>query len=602
MHRKNIQALVKTSRAQILNHRTMSVQIPFAREKRGDFQQAAPQISNQYTSHPILSRYIKKTMGPEVAQAIEPDLRQFGDRVANEIAELGWNCEKEQPQLKHFDAWGKRVDDIKTCDSWKKLKDIAAEEGLIAHAYTKKHKEHSRLYQMIKLYLFSPSSGLFSCPLAMTDGAAKCLLTIGPDSAMKVPYEHLITTNPKDFWTSGQWMTEKKGGSDVANGTETVAVLQDDGSYKLYGYKWFTSATDSNMSLTLARIVSNDGTSIKGTKGLSMFYLETRDKEGNLNNIQVQKLKDKLGTRQVPTAELLLDGTVAKLVSPIGQGIPSISDMLTLTRIHNTLAAAGVMRRTMTLVNDYSFKREAFGKLIKDYPLHTKVLARMEVEARGAELLAFEVAKLLGRQECKVSNEEEDQLLRLLTPIAKLYTAKQAVAIASEGLECFGGQGYIEDTGLPMILRDSQVLPIWEGTTNILSLDVLRCIVKSKGAVLSAFANEIDRKCDGEVSSQLDEERVRVKDSARNIIRFIGGNQDSLEVAARDLSYSLARIYIASLLIDFSKNPYGRADDVLIAKKWCSQDLTPVLTSHEKGDYKSTVCDGEYELIFKSKL
>jgi len=228
----------------------------------------------------------------------------------------------------------------------------------------------------------------------------------------------------------------------------------------------------------------------QGTQGLSLFYLETKDEQGWYNNLEIQCLKNKLGTRQLPTSELLLDGTEARLVGKEGRGVACISPMLTITRIHNGIAAVSGMRRILQLARDYSTRRVAFGKYIADHPLHMQTLARMEVETRGCVLLTLEICRLLGLEECGIATSAEKHLLRILTPIMKLYTAKQAVAIASEGLESFGGQGYIEDTGLPVFLRDSQVLPIWEGTTNILSLDVLRVLQKTGAEVshLSTFA------------------------------------------------------------------------------------------------------------------
>ncbi|GFN79983.1 isobutyryl-coa dehydrogenase, mitochondrial, partial [Plakobranchus ocellatus] len=156
-----------------------------------------------------------------------------------------------------------------------------------------------RLYQMAQFYLYEPSAGLYGCPLAMTNGAARTI-------------EVSMCRDPQTFWTSGQWMTEKRGGSDVAGGTETVAVEQPEGTYKLYGYKWFSSATDADITLTLARIVDDHGSTVKGTRGLSLFYLDVK---GQKSNIQLVKLKNKLGTRQLPTAELLIEGATAHKVS-----------------------------------------------------------------------------------------------------------------------------------------------------------------------------------------------------------------------------------------------------------------------------------------------
>merc|ERR1719189_1190000 len=182
--------------------------------------------------------------------------------------------------------------------------------------------------------LYAPASGLYSCPLAMTDGAASTLVSSDQTlPEVKKALSRLTSRDPKVFWTSGQWMTEKRGGSDVGGATDTIAIQEHGNFYKLYGYKWFSSATDSDMSLTLARL--------EGGARLGMFYLKTRDEAGQLNNIQVMKLKNKLGTRQLPTAELLLDGVSAQLVGEAGRGVAAIANMLPITRLHNVAMSVG---------------------------------------------------------------------------------------------------------------------------------------------------------------------------------------------------------------------------------------------------------------------
>uniref|UniRef100_A0A8C5LVP1 Acyl-CoA dehydrogenase n=1 Tax=Leptobrachium leishanense TaxID=445787 RepID=A0A8C5LVP1_9ANUR len=463
------------------------LRMPFSHAKIGNFFQERPKLGNQFLEDALLQGYLKKHLPPVVLKEVSQDLDRFSLRLVEEIDALGRECEMNPPKLQQYNAWGERVDDIVTCAAWKKMKELSAEEGLVAAAYERKYSSWSRLIQVVKIYLYSPSAGLFTCPIAMTDGAAKVIESLGSPTPLQAAFRHLTARDPSDFWTSGQWMTERKGGSDVAAGTETVARLQKDGTYTLHGYKWFTSATDADMTLTLGRVIDDQGKTVQGTRGLSLFYLKVRDADGNLNGIQVQRLKDKLGTRQVPTAELLLDGVKATRISPEGRGVASISNMLTITRLHNTIGAAAGMRRVINLGRDYAAKRFVFGKHLKDHPLHIQTMARMEVEARGAFLILMEVARLLGLEETDMASEQDQHLLRLLTPLAKLYTGKQAVAVISEGLESFGGQGYMEDTGLPGLLRDVQVLTIWEGTTNILSLDVLRSIIKSQGQVLATF-------------------------------------------------------------------------------------------------------------------
>ncbi|XP_052253035.1 acyl-CoA dehydrogenase family member 11-like isoform X2 [Dreissena polymorpha] len=576
---------------------------PFARARLGTFFQDAPKLGNQYIEDSLLRSYLKRHVPKQVLAEIEPDLTRFGERVATEMHTLGLQCEQQQPYLVKYSAWGERVDRLITGPAWREMHKIAAQEGLIAIAYERKHAEWSRLYGLVKNYLNCPSSGLYSCPLAMTDGAAKIVERLSSEAPWlkERAFPHLLSRDPDKFWTSGQWMTEKRGGSDVAGGTETVAVEQADGTYRLYGYKWFSSATDADITFTLARTVDKHGHTVPGTKGLSLFYLEVKTDSGSLNNIEVIRLKDKLGTRQLPTAELLLDGAVAHKVSDEGRGVPAISDMLKLTRMHNSIAAASSMRRMVSLSRDYATRRTAFGQVLRRYPLHVQTLARMEVEARGALILCLENMRLLGREDCGVASEGDLSLLRLLVPLSKLYSGKQALQVATEGLESFGGQGYIEDTGIPGILRDAQVLSIWEGTTNILSLDVLRAIAKSQGGVLSAFLAEIEVRMGAVRSPELAEATDKVLKSARQVTQFVqetSKKSATLELAARDLAFSLTRTYMGCLLIDHAASEVATQQDIYTAQRWCEKDLSLVVTNSNRGHYSNASISRDLDLVY----
>lgn len=424
-------------------------------------------------------------------------MKRYGDRLVKDADELSSLVESFPPVLQQYDGWGKRVDKLYVHPAWNQLKGIAAEEGLIAIGYDdSRDAVHRRLHQMAKIFLFHPFSGLVSCPLAMTDGASKTIRELKLDQQhpdLKEAYERLTSRDPSRAWTSGQWMTEKGGGSDVGGGCDTYAEPVNGINHNLYGYKWFSSAIDADITLTLARPVEN-GNATSGSKGLALFFAHVRDpKTGKLNGMQMVKLKNKLGTKQLPTAELLLDGVKALKMSEDGRGVPSIANMLNITRVHNALASSSGIRRAVILARDYSTKRTAFGKKLEDWPLHLKELANIEIHARGTLLLSLEAARLLGVQETGKATVEEQHLLRLVTPVVKLHAGKVCIPAISEGIETFGGQGYIEDTGIPNILRDTQVTPIWEGTTNVLSLDVLRVFATTKFGAVSAFANRITR-------------------------------------------------------------------------------------------------------------
>ncbi|XP_003745691.1 acyl-CoA dehydrogenase family member 11-like [Galendromus occidentalis] len=569
--------------------------IRYGAAKHGDFTQREPQLGNQYLEDGPLLRALRRSVPREVLSEIEPDLTLFGERVPVEIEALGRECEKFPPKLTHQNAWGERIQELWTCEAWKEQRIIAAEEGLVATAYERKHGEWSRLHQLVKLYLYAPSAGLYTCPLAMTDGASSTIeaLKLAENfPQMKHAFERLTSRHPDKFWTSGQWMTERRGGSDVANGTDTIAVRDPslpEKHYRLYGYKWFSSATDADMSLTLARVATADGKVDEGNKGLSLFFLKVRDENDRLNNIHMVRLKEKLGTRQLPTAELLLDGVEAIQLTEPGRGISGISNMLNITRVYNSVCSVAPMRRLLNLARDYAENREVFGARIMDHPLHVHTLSEMEVEHRGCVLLMVRAGEWLGKRECGTATDEEQLLLRLLIPVMKLYTAKQGVSVSSELLEAFGGQGYMEDSGLPCFLRDAQVLPIWEGTTNILSLDVLRALHKSQGEALRAFAHSVAESLSGaELHSDenLRKSALTVQKAVEDIVDFATNNQDIIQLAARDLAYSIARTYIGGLLVQQACSRETLPHQVWAASRWClGRDLCPVRTSQENGFY-----------------
>src|SRR3954468_4338473 len=544
------------------------------------FAQDAPKLGNQYDDDSLLLSYLRWRLPATVLADIAPDLRRLGQRAVSDILPPGEAAEGSPPRHVPYDAWGKRVDRIETSDAWRELDRISASEGIVATAYERAHGALSRIDQFARLYLFAPSSALYSCPLAMTDGGARLLEVYG-DAHTRPVFERLTTRDPARFWTSGQWMTERTGGSDVG-ATTTVARRDSGDEYRLYGAKWFTSATTSEIAITLARIEGAPA----GGAGLSVFLIELRDADGLLRNIRVDRLKDKLGTRALPTAELTLDGTPARLVGGSGDGIRKIATLFNITRVYNAVAAVAGMRRAIALATDYARKRRAFGKLLMEHPLHVETLADMQLEFRAAFLLAFRVVELLGREECGTASDSDVMLLRLLTPVAKLYTARRAIAVASETLESFGGAGYVEDTGIPRLLRDAQVLSIWEGTTNILSLDALRAIKRTK-AFETWTSNVRDRldQVAGGAKPSTDNLRAAVKSIEEFAERAAKEGIAAQQAGARSFAFAVARVEAGTVLLEhaaFDPSPASAA----AARRWAARDLTPLVSrddEHRRG-------------------
>ncbi len=527
------------------------------------FFQSPPTLGNQYSADRALRSYLARSLPPDVLRTVEPELLEMGELSGGALFDLEAQHRHELPRLVQWDAWGNRVDRIEVTPLWAEAARIAAEKGVVATAYERKHGALSRIHQFALAYLFDGSTHVYTCPLAMTDGAAKTLrthVTSDPSAEHRALVDravgHLLSRDPRQAWTSGQWMTERTGGSDVAT-SETVA-RRDGDTWRLYGTKWFTSATTSQMALTLARPEGNP----PGGRGLALFYVELRDAGGRLRNIQVNRLKDKLGTRMVPTAELLLEGTPAVPLAGLDGGVKNITPMLNITRTWNSVCACSGMRRGLALSADYAHKRSAFGSPLSDKALHVDTLAGVAAEHEGALLLTFRAVELLGREEDGSLSEEEAALLRLLTPIVKAVTGKQAVAAASELVESFGGAGYVEDTGLPRILRDAQVLPIWEGTTNVLSLDLLRAVAKAGG--LAPVEREVSRRVehapDG-ASAELGKKALAAVAHARAWLEATAPRGPAaLEAGARRFNLTLGRALELALLVDHAAWAMGQGD------------------------------------------
>jgi len=520
------------------------------------FVQSPPELGNQYTDDRALRGLLAQALPPDVLGEIEGSLLEMGELAGGDLYRLQLADRCNEPKLIQWDAWGNRIDRIEVSPLWRAAERIAAERGLVAIAYEQRHDRYSRLHQFALAYLFSPSADVYGCPLAMTDGAARVLLGSGNEDLIQRAVPHLTTRDANAFWTSGQWMTEATGGSDV--GLTATVASRDGDAWRLTGRKWFTSAIASQMALTLARPEGNPA----GGKGLALFYVETRDARGRPNRILVNRLKDKLGTRKVPTAELELVGTPARLVQGTADGIRNIAPLLNITRTWNSIYAVSLMRRGLALARDYSRRRIAFGASLADKPLHADTLAGLEAEFQAALHLTFFVVELLGRAESGQLSDQQSKLLRVMTPVAKLTTAKQAVAVLSEAIESFGGAGYVEDTGMPLLLRDAQVLPIWEGTTNVLALDTLRAL-GAEGALPAlrreaGFALQAVREPSLLRASALAEKSLERAEAWLALTSRSG--EAAVEAGARRLALSLGRGFALALLTQHAQWALDRGD------------------------------------------
>ena len=513
-----------------------------------DFLQTAPQLVHPYRNDRTLLALLDRVIPPDHRPALDADLDALGD-----YAQMAWERARRStprtPVLTRWDAWGRRVDRIELTEAWRDGPQLTTRHAILAAGH--EAHEHARLEQFARVYLYHLASEFYTCPLAMTDGAIAALKASGNQALAERALPRFLSRDPATFWLSGQWMTETAGGSDVGR-TGTVARRDEAGQWRLYGRKWFSSAVVGEAALALAR---PEGAG-DGTQALGLFYVETMDGPSRKPQLAIDRLKDKLGTRELPTAEIHLEGLPAWPLGELAHGVRQVAPMLNVTRTWNAVCAVASMARALALACDYAARREAFGRPLIEQPLHAQTLAGMRAEFEGAFALAFEVAQLLGRVEQGRAAPHESALLRLLTPLAKLWTGKAAVALCSEALECFGGAGYIEDTGLPQLLRDAQVYAIWEGTTNVLALDSLRALAEGLPSLRTAMdlwtANCHEYAALAPIGEAFE---ATTRQAAA-----LADDRASMEAAARGIAITLARTAAAALLVRQASFAHDRGD------------------------------------------
>jgi alkylation response protein AidB-like acyl-CoA dehydrogenase len=440
-----------------------------------------PDVS-YWDASPILRDICKRKLDPSYTTR----LMEMGERAAREVAPLAQIADRESPRLVTHDAHGNRINRVDYHPSYREMERIAYGSGMITVNYVDPQPQ-SRTFGFALGYLFAMGEMGLYCPLCMTDGVARVLTRHGTPEQIARVVPHLASSDRDTLWTGGMFLTERSGGSDVG-ANETVWR-----NGRLTGHKWFCSNVDADAVLVTARPEGSP----EGTRGLRTYLLLQRDNPG----VTIERLKEKLGVRSMPTGEVTLRDAPAEEVG----GFDAITDMLNLSRLYNAVASVAVIGRAIHEARWYIERRQTFGRPVIEWPLALETMMDLEAEHAGAMLLTFETIDAMQRG--------DDRLLRILTPIAKAVTGKLAVPCVSEAMELIGGNGYIEESPMPRLLRDAQVLPIWEGTTNILVLDALRTANREAGheLLIARIRERFPKEADTLLSSyeSLDERDAR---------------------------------------------------------------------------------------------
>ncbi|MEW6277243.1 MAG: acyl-CoA dehydrogenase family protein [Candidatus Eremiobacterota bacterium] len=436
-----------------------------------------PETPNRYHDDPGLGRLLKVHLTSEARNWADPVLDRMGAASAGVLDELSHVADKNPPRLAPRDRFGNRVDHLEFHPAYREMQRIAYGEGIVGAYYDPQVRQVLKAgREAVKFaqgYLFAQAEQGLYCPVCMTDGAAYLIEKYATAEQRGRFLPRLTSRDPDTLWEGAMFLTEKAGGSDVG-ATETVAHPQSGDRYALSGEKWFCSNAGAELVMVLARPVGAP----EGTTGLGLFAMRRHLEDGRLNHLHLERLKDKLGTRSMPTGEVILNGSEAESIGKLSRGFVQMADMLNISRLYNATASVAVMRRATTESVRYAAVRHTFQKALIFYPMVQAKLVELATEQEAALHLMFWLYRWRGKALCDTADPSQLQLLRMFTPIAKLTTGRQAVWAASEAVELHGGCGYIEDWPLARLFRDAQVLPIWEGTTNILALDTVRSLAK----------------------------------------------------------------------------------------------------------------------------
>jgi alkylation response protein AidB-like acyl-CoA dehydrogenase len=444
---------------------------------------------------PLLRRY----MAPRLLQHLLPHFERLGALAGDELDRLAATADRNPPVLHHRTRSGEDRQWIERHAAYRRLEEVAfGEYGLAAMSHRTGvlgwPEPLPPIAKYALTYLYVQAEFGACCPLSMTDSLARTLRKFA-DPALVARYLPGLTQQDLDALTQGaMFMTEQGAGSDV--GATATRAANDGGRWRLYGDKWFCSNADAGLALVLAR---PDGAPA-GTKGLSLFLLPKVLPDGTTNAYRIVRLKDKLGTRDMPSGEIRLEGALAWPVGDPRRGFAQMADMINMSRLSNGMRAAGMMRRALTEALFVARRRIAFGRPLIEFPLMRRQLLKLLVPTEAARSVMLYTAVEL--EKADAGDEVSRRRVRLLTPLLKFRACRDARRVTGDAMEVRGGAGYIEEWSDARLLRDAHLGSIWEGTSNIVALDVLRAIRKEQAldameldlGSAAAFARRADER------------------------------------------------------------------------------------------------------------
>jgi len=435
---------------------------------------------NLYSVDTELQSLLALYLPEDLLRHLRPQLERLGGLAGGTLDELAGTADRNPPTLKQRTRTGLDEQQVIKHPAYVEMERLALSEfGLAAIS----HRDETlgwkgRMPPLVKYaltYLFVQAEFGLCCPVSMTDSLTRTLKKFGAPALVAKYLPRLTSLDFDELAQGAMFMTEQAAGSDIA-ATATLARREADGSWRLTGDKWFCSNPDADFAMVLAR--AEDG--VAGMKGVSLFLLPRRLDDGRLNHYRIIRLKDKLGTRSMASGEIQLEGALAYLVGEEGRGFVQMADMVNNSRLSNGVRAAGLMRRAVAEAEYIAAERQAFGRTLDRMPLMQRQLDKLRVPAEQARTMVCQTALALARSDA--GEPDAYALLRILTPLIKFRACRDARKVTGDAMEVRGGCGYIEEWSDPRLVRDAHLGSIWEGTSNIVALDVIRA-VKREGSL-----------------------------------------------------------------------------------------------------------------------
>lgn len=500
-----------------------------------------------YRSDPGLDGLLRLYLPAAERAHLEPVLARLGGLVGAELDDLAFDADRNPPELRQRDRQGADLQSVEKHPAYLAMERLAFGElqlAALSHRPALGWPEPlSPIAKYALTYLFAQSEFGLLCPVNMTDSLTRTIRMFAGQDLLERYLPDLLAEDAAAQLQGAMFMTERFAGSDV--GASETRALPDGDAWRLYGDKWFCSNVDAGLALVLARPQGGaaEGEAASGTAGLGLFLMPRTLPDGRPNAYRIVRLKDKLGTRSMASGEIVLEGARAWLVGPPGEGFKQMAEMVNQSRLSNAVRSAGMMRRALHEALTVAIERRAFGRPLLELPLVRRQLAKLALPAEQALSMIFFTGDCLRRAD--LGEEEALRLRRILTPLVKFRACRDARKAAGDAMEMRGGCGYVEEWVEPRLLRDSHLGSIWEGTSNIVALDVVRAA--RRGRAHEALADRIGTLL-AEVPAPLREALLERRDRALALLAGIAAAGGAAEGAARQAASALYHVTSAALL------------------------------------------------------